>query len=322
MRQKILQLLKENSYISGEAISEALGISRTAVWKHIKRLEDEGYQIKARRGAGYTLLSVPDSLLPGEIRPFLKTRYLGQNIIYKQQVSSTNTALRRLAAETVAGTVLFADEQTAGRGRLGRGWIAPAGTGIWMSLLLRPQLPSRQAALFTLSTAVGVAQALRDMGYEAGIKWPNDVLIGGRKVCGILGEMQGDIDGIHWLIMGIGINVGLTSLPPEIEKTATSLALAGNTPPARGMIAAAVLNALEENYDLLEREGFAPIRERWQKNAVMLGSQVSVVTPQGKFQGLAVDLDEEGCLVLEEAEGGRRQIIAGDILLQEAAFHA
>jgi len=322
MRQQILSLLKENPNISGADISKALGISRTAVWKHIQRLEEEGYEIEARQGTGYSLRKVPDSLLPAEIRPFLNTRYLGQNIIYKQQVTSTNTVLRQQASQTATGTVLLADEQTAGRGRLGRNWIAPAGTGIWMSLLLRPKLPPQQASLFTLATAVGVAQALNDMGYHAGIKWPNDVLIDGRKVCGILGEMQGDMDGIHWLIMGIGINVTLTSLAPEIENTATSLVLSGKKPLARGFVAASVLNALEESYDLLEQEGFAPIRERWQKNAVMLGCQVSVVTAQEKFQGTALDLDEDGCLILEETDGGRRQIIAGDILLRKDESHA
>lgn len=318
MRTKILELLKSQEQISGAEISKALGISRTAVWKHIQKLQEEGYVIEAATKSGYRLKSVPDTLLAQELEPLLTTRELGRNFIFRREVTSTNDELRQLAdAGAPAGTVLLAEVQTKGKGRLGRHWISPSGVGIWFSMLFRPDLPVARAPEYTLVTAVAVAEALQSFGLDAKIKWPNDVLIDGAKVCGILSEMRGDMDGLHWLIVGAGINVGQQALPEEIAATATSLALASGKSLRRSQVAAAVLNKMEYYSDLLQQQGFEPIRQRWLANAMVIGKEVKARTPSGVFEGIAMDLDANGCLLLRNADGKSTTVITGDIVVCE-----
>ena len=315
MREKIFaMLLAAKDYLSGEEISQTLGISRAAVWKHIKALQNEGYQIEGIRKKGYRLLA--NGLHQEEIAPFLNTKWLGQEQQFWPEVGSTNDIAKKAGDETaVNGLVVFADQQTAGRGRLGRPWSSPAGEGIWFSLLLRPPLEPSLAPQLTLATAVGIAQGLRELGFTAGIKWPNDIFIKGKKLCGILTEMRADMDRINWVVIGCGINALTKEFPPELQSIATSLALEQPRQPViRAKVAATILNHLEATYELLYQKGFAPIRQQWLDLTITLGKEVKVQTVNQLWYGTAQTMTPEGHLVVKLADGTERTVISGDVM--------
>ncbi|MHB1420006.1 MAG: biotin--[acetyl-CoA-carboxylase] ligase [Bacillota bacterium] len=319
MKVKILGLL-ENSlgkFISGEEISISLGVSRTAVWKHIQSLREDGYEIESQTRIGYRLLSLPDLLHPWEIRRGLDTRVFGSKIIYFKQVSSTNDAAREEAeAGSPEGTVVIAEAQEKGRGRLGRSWVSSYGKGLWVSMIIRPEISPARAARLTMLAAVAVAIAVQETtGLMAGIKWPNDILIGTRKVCGILTEMKAETDTVHYIIMGIGINVNQEEkdFPSEIGGVATSLSLCtGNIVP-RVKLLQCVLRNLESTYEEFKKSGFQPILERWKELNITLGQQVTVTTFQDSFTGTAVDVLEDGALVVQGDDGIKRVFQSGDV---------
>ena len=204
MKAKILKLLKEsgNDFLSGEKICEELGVSRAAIWKHIKLIKEEGYEIEAISRKGYRIISSPDILTFEEIKDFLSTKYIGKNIIYYDSIGSTNSIAKKLAESGEKhGTVIISEEQTMGRGRLGRSWISPKYKGIWMSIILRPNVVTENISQITLIGAAAVQKAIMKMGIKTSIKWPNDIVLNSRKVCGILTEMSGEIDHINYLVM-------------------------------------------------------------------------------------------------------------------------
>ena len=231
-REQLLTLLlkRKDEFLSGEKISDALQVSRAAVWKHIEALRQEGYQIEARPKRGYRLIYRPDRLAPEEVAPLLTTRRFGREIHYERTVPSTQPLAHQWAREGAGeGALVLAEEQTAGRGRLGHSWYAPAKSGIWMSLILRPPIPLVHASQLTLVASIGVARALSDTtGLSLSIKWPNDLLIGDKKVCGILTELRGEQDRVDYIVLGIGINVNIVTdqWPEELRERATSLAIA------------------------------------------------------------------------------------------------
>ncbi|MBR7114077.1 MAG: biotin--[Firmicutes bacterium] len=315
MRSEILQLLRQHKEISGEEISRRLGISRAAVAKHINVLRDMGYVIEASPRVGYSFISAPDLLSAAEILPHLAAPVW--QIRYEQQVDSTNRRLL-IAAEDGADdhTVLIAEAQSAGRGRFSRVWHSEAGQNLLLSLLLRPNLPPHIAQTMTLTAAVAVAEALNKRGCPVGIKWPNDILDAhGRKLCGIRCEMHCDMESVDYVIVGIGINVYQEKFPAEISAIATSMhQVSGETAP-RAEIAAAVLDAFEENYQLLCAEGFAPIRAKWLEYNCCVGRRLTVTDErQAPQTGLCCGIDEQGYLLLETAAGVTR-ITGGDIIL-------
>ncbi len=314
MREKIFDiLLNSEDYVSGEEISEQLGVSRAAVWKHIQALEQEGYKIDALRKKGYRL--VANGIRQAEIEPYLKTKWLGRGQAYFPEVDSTNIIAKKCADEGVgSGFVVLADQQNAGRGRLGRAWQGPKGTGVWMSLVLRPELTPDLAPQITLATAVGVASALRELGYDAGIKWPNDIYISGKKVCGILTEMRADMDGIQWVVVGIGINCLNQNFPDELADIATSLAMNSDKDVIRGEVVAAMFNNLETAYEDLYANGFAAIREKWLANNITLHKRVKISTLKETFFGTALDMNEDGSLMVKREEGGNEMtLVTGDV---------
>ncbi len=317
MKEKILALLRKNKEISGEEISRQLHISRAAVAKHIKSLRQMGYEIQASTKTGYYFKAAPDKLLSAEIALYLPPdNDCNWHICTLDQADSTNLVLRKMAnLEAPEFTVVIADEQTAGRGRLQRGWYAPPHTGLWMSVLFRPTLAPMLAQTITLTTAVAIAQACQDLGIKAQIKWPNDVLVDGKKICGILCEMQADMDHVTWIIVGAGVNINQDAFPPELADIATSLSLAKGEPLTRNIVAANALYRLGQNYRILCREGFAPIRQKWKDKAVNLGKTVTVRDASGQRTGKALDIDEAGYLLFEETNGTICRITAGDILL-------
>lgn len=322
MRSKILELLRKagKEYLSGEEIAKRLGVSRTAVWKHIKELREAGYGIKSRSRSGYTLEEAPDCLLPGEIKNGLSTRFIGKDIVFFEEVDSTNRVAKQLAREgAAAGTVVVAEAQGKGRGRLERPYFSPAGKGIWFSVILRPHILPQEAPKCTLLAAAAVAMAMKRFGLQAAIKWPNDILHEGKKLTGILTEMSAELDRINYIVIGTGINVNIEEeeFPEELRDKATSLAVMKGEKLPRVAFFQAVLEALDELCTILEKDGFAPIVARWREYAVTLGQDVRVIGAIGQesFDGRAIDIDEEGALLVETA-GGMRRVLAGDVSIR------
>ena len=306
-------LLEAGDFISSEALSDKLGVSRAAVWKHVKGLQNEGYTIEAVRNRGYRLL--PNGVRQEEILPYLQTEWLGREYKYLAEVDSTNIAAKSWAEQgAVNGAVVVADLQTQGRGRLGRAWSSPSGTGLWLSLVLRPRLEPERAPQISLTTAVATCAALQALGYQAGIKWPNDIYIDGRKICGMLTEMHGSMESVEWVVVGIGINCLNKDLPPEIKDVATSLALAEpEKPVVRAQVAAELLNQLEKYYTILYEQGFAEIRRIWLANNITLGRRVKISTLNETFFGEALDMKEDGSLLVKREDGGEFTLVTGDV---------
>jgi BirA family biotin operon repressor/biotin-[acetyl-CoA-carboxylase] ligase len=321
MNERILQIFldRPGQFLSGEELSRELGCSRTAIWKHIRNLRDRGYEFEAVSRRGYRMVKTPDRLDVGRLLTCLKTRTLGRSIRLLQQVDSTQNLAHQLVIEGAEeGTLVLAEQQTAGRGRLGRSWHSPFGKGIWMSLILFPQIPLQFTSQLTLLVAVAVCRAIRqNTGVEAGIKWPNDLLVRGRKVCGILLESSGEDERLRHVVAGIGISVNLLpeDFPGELRGKATSLRIESGRELDRTNLIAIILQQLEELYDLYHREGFAPIRLLWEAGSISLGKPIRIQTREGWVQGVAETIDDFGALALRTDDGQLRKFYSGDVEL-------
>ena len=322
MRKEVLRLLRNQTdgYLSGEEISRRLDVSRTAIWKHMQALKEEGYKIESHARKGYRLCSVPDLLLAEEICNGLKTKLIGQKgIVHLEEVDSTNNIAKQLAAKGCEeGLLVVAEEQTIGRGRLARGWFSPYGKGIWFSVVLRPPFAPQEAPKCTLLAAVAVARALREItGVECGIKWPNDILWQGRKLVGILTEMSAEMDAINHVVIGMGINVSIKAeeFPSELQEIAVSLAGASGCEFSRVVILQAILVHLESLYQKVLEQGFAPVLEAWRSLSATLGEKVRVIGLKDEFEGVAKDIDDDGALLVETGDGLKR-VLAGDVSIR------
>ncbi|MFA6851144.1 MAG: biotin--[acetyl-CoA-carboxylase] ligase [Selenomonadaceae bacterium] len=320
MRSNILDLLRKagDEYISGEEIASKLGVSRTAVWKHIKELKQSGYSIDSHSRSGYCLKAAPDLLLPGEIENGRKTKVLGNVVKYYKSVLSTNNEAKKLAAQGAAdGTIIVSEEQSTGRGRLSRGWYSPAGKGIWFTIILRPNFLPQEAPKCTLMAAVALAKAVKKFGLDVGIKWPNDILFEGKKLVGILTEMNAEMDRVNYIIIGMGINVNIArdDFPDEIKDLATSFSIMKGERLPRLEILNELLYELEKLYETAQTDGFVPILEEWKKYSVTLGQEVNVIGINETFAGKAVDIDDDGALLVETTAGIRR-VLAGDVSIR------
>lgn len=315
----VLAFLAEaaDDFVSGEAISGKLGLSRAAVWKHVNALRGQGYRIEAAPARGYRLVAIPDRLGALEIGPLLNTHDLGQTLHCSPELPSTNDRARELAdAGAAHGEVVIAESQTAGRGRRGRSWSSPAGRNLYLSVILRPSLPPQRASELTLVASVAACDACRKAGVDAGIKWPNDLLVGARKVAGILTELSAEPDAVHWVILGVGVNLNAVpgDFPEELRGVATSLAIERGQPVPRALFAAALLSELEQWLDLHAAEGFGPVREAWRERSVTLGREVRVDGDGGEIKGIAEDIDASGALLVRGSAGLHR-VVAGDVRL-------
>ena len=315
--EKILGVLKDEkgSHISGEELSRLAGVSRAAIWKHIEKLREDGYEIEASPHLGYRLVSVPDNLIPNEIKWGLKTKLLGREIISYKKIDSTNRAAYDLASKGVKeGSIVLAEEQTKGRGRLGRAWASPPEGGIYLSCILRPRISPSEIPKLTLTASVSVARAIREVsGLEAVIKWPNDVLIDSKKVCGILLEMKAEQDRLDFVIVGIGINVNTPGR--LIPKGGTSVKEESGEEVSRIALTRKVLEDLEEEYLLLSKGGFPKIVEEWKELSHMLGSRVRVVLSNREFEGQAIDVDKDGTLLVRLDNGFIEKVFSGDVMM-------
>ncbi|MFD3258887.1 biotin--[acetyl-CoA-carboxylase] ligase [Paenibacillus lentus] len=312
-------LSRPGEYVSGEEISRKLSISRTAVWKQINKLREEGYEFEAVSRKGYRLVSKPERLEYSALLQAMDTTSFGQRLKLLDVTTSTQEEVRLLAEQGAnEGTLVIAEEQTIGRGRQGRRWHSPAGKGIWMSLLLRPQLPLSAAPQLTLLSAVAVCRAIRAVtGIGVGIKWPNDLLVQGRKVCGILLESVGEDEMIRYCIAGIGIDANLETddLPSELVPIATSLQIESGRKVDRAVLIGAVMAEMEKLYGLYMEEGFAPIGHLWEALSVTTGQQITVKTAQGEVSGRAMGLDKNGGLLVMQGDDKLTTIFSGEVQL-------
>ena len=316
---RILTLLRRESVVSGEALSATLGISRAAVWKHVEALRAAGYRIDSHRARGYALAAAPDRLIPAEIARHLQTKRFGRHLECFESIDSTNVQAARLAREGAPeGTLVLAERQTRGRGRLGRSWVSPARVNLYASFVLRPRLAPADAPQLALAAAVAVARVLAPLAAAAevpvAIKWPNDCLLDGRKVAGILTEMDAEVDRIRSVVLGIGVNLNAPTraFPPELRPTATSVLLATGARVDRPWFAAALCATLEAVYDRVVRDGFAAIASEWESYSCLTGREVTVDCSGRRSTGIVRGIDPVGRLVLDGANGEER-IMAGDV---------
>lgn len=319
MRSKILELLrsKHGKCISGAEIASQLGVSRTAIWKHINELKSAGYHIESKARSGYCLLECPDKLLPELVKHNLSTSFIGQNVISYEDIPSTNNEAKVLAAQgAVEGTVVVSEAQSTGKGRLERSFFCPTG-GLWFSVILRPDFLPQEAPKCTLMAAVAVARAMRDMGLDAGIKWPNDIYCQGRKLTGILTEMSAEMDRINYLVVGIGINanIPLESFPEDIRNKAGSISGILGHDIDRVVFLQKILTYMENLYVDVLKNGFDWALDQWREYSITLGQLIDVVGVQEKFAGVAEDIDEDGALLVR-TDTGLRRVLAGDVSIR------
>ncbi|MFX3646538.1 MAG: biotin--[acetyl-CoA-carboxylase] ligase [Paenibacillus sp.] len=307
----------EGRFVSGEEISRNLSISRTAVWKHVNKLRDMGYEFEAVSRKGYRLVTKPDSIDATALQLALDTTVFGRKAVLLTSTLSTQGDVLKLAEQGQAeGAVVIAEEQTGGRGRFGRQWFSPPGKGIWMSVLLRPDLPLQHTPQLTLLTGVAVCRAVRACtGADAGIKWPNDLLIDGRKVCGILLESTVEDHEVRYCIAGIGVDVNFDpeDYPEDLTAIATSLKMATGQPVDRTKLTAAILTELEQLYFLYQKEGFGVISALWEALSVSMNREITVTNPHGIIEGKAIGLDPSGALLVEKHDGEHTLVISGEV---------
>ena len=317
---RILELLRrQEGFLSGEDIGRELSITRAAVWKGIKKLREEGYEIEAVTNRGYRLTNPETMYNKRELEQGLKTKTMGQSIYFYEETDTTNNRARELALEGAPeGTLVVAEKQTAGRGRRGKVWESPLGTGIWMSLVLRPQIMPAEASVLTLLCGLATAEAIEvETGLSAGIKWPNDIIIKGKKDVGILTEMDCEMSQVHFVIPGIGINVNTTSFPPEIADIATSLYLECGKTVSRRRLVHKVLERLEEHYETFLRTGsFTAMLEDYRKHCITLGKEVHVLGRE-PFFAEALDITPEGELLVRRADNGKEEVVfSGEVSIR------
>lgn len=319
MQNELLRLLKDaEGFVSGEQLSRSLGVSRTAVWKRIASMRAAGYGIEALPSQGYRLLSSPDLLQAQQIVAGLPAGSLiGRQIVCLDVAGSTNSEAFHLAETGAAeGTVVLADRQTAGKGRLGRQWASPGGVNLYLSVILRPPLPPYEAPQLTFLSAVAVARAIEgETGLQPAIKWPNDLLVGGCKVAGLLNEMSAETDQVGFVVLGIGVNLNMTvdQFPSDLRSPATSLAIAAGRPVPRMPFAIKLLTELDREYSRFLSEGFGPVRAEWASRCNAFGRQVSVAMGTQILQGPFAGIDHDGALLLLLPDGRLERVMSGDV---------
>jgi len=321
---KILNALRAaaDTGVAGTELSQALGISRAAIWARIEELRSLGYEIEASPHRGYRLLSVPDVLHADDLLSSLgPVKIVGRDIRVFEETTSTNDVIERLARDNVKeGVVVFAESQTKGRGRLGRKWTSPSRKGLWLSILLRPAIRPVAATQLTIAAATALFRAIHSQtAVTPEIKWPNDILIQGRKVAGILTEMSAELDRVKYIILGIGVNVNTApaEFPAELRKLATSLRAESGQRHNRAALAVAIMRELDHDYERLREGHFEAIADEWEKHCSTLGRQVSIHAGNRKILGRAESLDADGALLLRTQHGNLERIIGGDVTVEK-----
>lgn len=320
VKKKILKLLKDSDdFLSGEKISEEFGVTRAAIWKSINSLKEDGYEIESISRKGYRLLSTPDILTYEEIKDNLNTKFIGRKIYYHDTIDSTNKMAKIIAHKDVEGVIIVAEEQIEGIGRLGRTWVSPKKKGLYFSIILKPQVAPMEVAKLTLIGAVAVQLALYEVGINSEIKWPNDIVINGKKVCGILTEMSSELNMINHVVMGIGLNVNLeeNDIPEDLKHKATSLKIESKAEIDRKKLFAEILNKFEEIYIPFKDDGeITNVIEICRENSAVIGKEVSVINGKNIRFGKAVDINQAGELIVEYEEGKIETVLSGEISIR------
>jgi len=316
MDEGLTELLSRGGFVSGQQIADALGVSRNAVWKAVERIRREGYEIEAVTGKGYRLSGRRDAFGENAVKEGIKTEYLGHEVIFFDRIDSTNDEIKRRADRGAKeGLLAVADVQDKGKGRRGRSWANPPGVNIAMSLLLRPDLSPNTAPMLTLVMAMACAEGIKKVtDLDALIKWPNDIVINGRKCVGILTEMTAEPDYIKDVIIGVGINVNNTDFPGEIEKTATSLYLESGKKQPRAQIASQIINSFEVLYDRFKEQGtLESLSDRYNSMCVNVGRRVCVMDPKGAYEADALGINDRGELRVRDDSGSESLVYAGEV---------
>lgn len=317
MKEEILRLLRSaDGYISGQELCNRFGVSRTAVWKAINQLKEAGYEIEAQQNKGYRLMAAPDLMTEAEIKSLMHTDWVAKEVLYFDTIGSTNIKAQELAEKGYpSGTLVVADKQESGKGRRGRSWVSPSGTGIFMTLMIKPDINPNNASMLTLVAALAVAKAITSVtGEEALIKWPNDIVINGKKVCGILTEMNAQFDYINHIVVGIGINVHNESFPEEISQMASSLMIeAGGKRFHRAQIIAETMSYFEQYYDtFLKTQDLSALVREYDELLVNRNKSVRVLDPKEPFDGKAMGITPKGELIVDTWES-RKLVSSGEV---------
>lgn len=317
MKEEILRLLRSaDGYISGQELCNRFGVSRTAVWKAINQLKEAGYEIEAQQNKGYRLMAAPDLMTEAEIKSLMHTEWVAKEVLYFDTIDSTNTKAQELAEKGYpSGTLVVADKQESGKGRRGRSWVSPSGTGIFMTLMIKPDINPNNASMLTLVAALAVAKGITSVtGEEAMIKWPNDIVVNGKKVCGILTEMNAQFDYINHIVVGIGINVHNESFPEEISQMASSLMIeAGGKRFHRAQIIAETMLYFEQYYDtFLKTQDLSALVREYDELLVNRNKSVRVLDPKEPFDGKAMGITPKGELIVDTWES-RKLVSSGEV---------
>lgn len=321
LKSEILSLLRNSQdYISGQELCDKFQVSRTAIWKNINSLKEEGYDIQAVRNRGYLLREPSDVLNEQEIKRYLHTRYMAGNIVFEREMDSTNIRARQAYKENMPhGTLVITEKQTAGRGRRGRVWDSPQGGSIYMTLLLKPDIHPADASTMTLVMVLSLAKAVKDLyGLPEGeegvqIKWPNDLVLHKKKITGILTEMSADMDQVYFVIIGVGINVNLTEFSQEIKDKASSLRLETGLCLPRAKVVAKAMEYFEADYEkFMESHTMKGLKEDYEKFLVNMDASVRVLDPKGEYTGIARGINEKGELLVER-EGEIILVYSGEV---------
>lgn len=318
LKTKILRMLKtSDGYVSGQVLCDTFGVSRTAVWKVIHQLKEEGYEIEAASKKGYCMIGVPDILSKEEIESQMETKWAGRIAAYFDEVDSTNTKAKFLAEEgAVHGTLVVAEQQNAGKGRRGRSWNSQKGSGIWMTLILKPDILPQSASMITLIAALAIAKSVKKQyALDAKIKWPNDIVVNGKKICGILTEMSSDMESINHIVIGIGINANTKTFPEDIQDRATSISIEKeNEIINRSSLIADIMKEMEGLLDIFfEKENLAFMKEEYESYLINIDRKVRILEPKSEYTGISLGIGNNGDLIVKLEDGTIKEVMSGEV---------
>lgn len=318
-RNKLIDILsrKKDEHISGQLLSEQLDVSRNTIWKHMNQLKKDGYEIEAQVNKGYRIIAFPNKVTDNTLKWGLDTEWLGKTIIHKETTESTQRIAHQLALDGAEhGTIVIADEQTAGKGRVNRSFHSKKEKGIWMSLILRPDILPYMAPQLTLLTATVLADVIDSfIGIKPQIKWPNDVLIDGKKIAGILTEMQAEQDKIVYVIIGVGININQEEMdiPKDIRENVTSLKMATNKTWDLNPLTQQILTKFEEKFSKFISDGFKPVKDDWENYGFRLDEKLQIYSGNQTFEAVFTGIAEDGALLAKKADGSIEKVYSGEI---------
>lgn len=316
MKAQVLKILKNNKdYVSGQKLCELFKVSRTYIWKIIKQLREEGYNIEAISNKGYKLIDSPDLINNEELESIIDTKYIAKKIYFYEELDSTNIEAKKIAENGGEnGTLIITEKQTLGKGRRGRGWISPSGVNIYMSLILKPNIYPKCASMITLITALAVQNAIQDITkLDTFIKWPNDIVINSKKVCGILTEMSADMDNINYIVTGIGINVNIQYFEKDIKNIATSLYIETKEKIKRSILIAQIMKQFEYYYEIfLKTSDLSKLEKEYNNKLINLNRQVKIIEQNKEYKAISKGINEKGELIVEE-DGIEKKVISGEV---------